>query len=66
MYTMDYPKFIVLNQKEESISIQKVKVLTLYIPPIFQPWHKNWQHNIPYNIVKPRTLEIQVSVRNTP
>ena len=25
MCTMDYPKFIVSNQKEESISIQRVK-----------------------------------------
>ena len=25
MYIMDYPKFIVSNQKEESISIQRVK-----------------------------------------
>ena len=26
---MDYPKFIVSNQKEESISIQRVKTVTL-------------------------------------
>ena len=28
-YRMDHPKFNVTNQKEESISIQKVKVLVL-------------------------------------
>ena len=26
---MDYPKFIILNQKEDSISIQKVNVIFL-------------------------------------
>ena len=37
---MDYPKFIVLNQKEESISIQRVKelkqVLTLNLDGKYQ------------------------------
>ena len=28
---MDYPKFIALNQKEESISIQRVKVNQPYL-----------------------------------
>ena len=30
IYPMDYPKFIVSNQKEESISIQRVKAILCF------------------------------------
>ena len=33
---MDYPKFIVSNQKEESISIQKVKIIPKHIKLNFE------------------------------
>ena len=36
MCTIDSPKFFVLNQKEESICIQRVK-----IPLVFPPAHKD-------------------------
>ena len=33
---MDYPKFIVSNQKDESISIQKVKIIPKHIKLNFE------------------------------
>ena len=32
---MDYPKFIVLNQKEESISVQSVKMHVMRVDALF-------------------------------
>ena len=42
---MDYPKFILSNQKEESISIQRVKCMNLYISGTYFARDATYAHN---------------------
>ena len=44
MCTMDYPKFIVSNQKEESISIQRVNYHKICMYLVFNLGHFKWGH----------------------
>ena len=47
---MDYPKFIVSNQKEVSISIQRVNIIYHTVKPVFSS-HSKKDQNLAFNTV---------------
>ena len=56
MCTMDYPEFIVSNQKEESISKQRVNIYATFMSsfkPVQFRSHDNIQYSDIENIVDP-------------